>query len=731
MARIFIALVVLASLVPAPELEALQQNPSQEAPDQTQRQEQEREEQEEEDQPEESITYSETIVVTASKVDTQIVNAPATVSVIDSDFIENAGAQNYGDLVRAVPGANVSQTSARDINITSRGATSTLSTTQIALLDGRTIYQDFFGLVMWDFMPVDMSEIAQIEVINGPASAVWGANAMTGVINVISKTPRELDGTAVTLGFGSVNRSAAPLGQDLDAGTNYHVNVRHAQAVNDRWAYKVSGGVFGMDAFARPVGTVPVVTDPERGVTGGGQYPGFENQGTTQPKFDVRVDYDHPDGRQKYIFAGGLTGTEGIIHTGIGPFDIQSGTVLGYGKVNYQRDNWKINFFTNILDGDAPALLAIGTTGQPIEFFFDNKTYDVEIGNQQLIGTKHLINYGGNFRYNTFDLSIAPGGDSRTEGGFYIQDEIFLSDHFRWLIGGRVDGFSVIDKFVFSPRTTFMIKPASDHTFRVSFNRAFRAPSFVNSFLDVGIVQQVALPGLGPFAFPIQANGNTELDEESMTAYEVGYTGTIADQYTVSVAFYLNQTSDNIFFTTSDVYTSANPPPGWPLPPQVLDVLAAQGTFLPSQLTYLNFEGVEDKGVELGLNTRLTPEMSLFANYSWQDEPVPDNPEDFGELNIPPANRFNAGINYDRGEWFGNLSLNYTDSAFWTDVLDARFHGPTENYTMLNGGVGVRFADQRVTLSVKFVNLTDDDAQQHIFGDILKRQVTGELKLDF
>lgn len=725
MSRIFIGLVVLTSLAQVPELVAFQQDASQEAPDQAQQQDRE------EEQPEESITYSETVVVTASKVDTQIVNAPATVSVVDSDFIENAGAQNYGDLVRAVPGANVSQTSARDINITSRGATSTLSTTQIALLDGRTIYQDFFGFVAWDFMPIDMSEIAQIEVINGPASAVWGANAMTGVINVISKTPRELDGTAVTLGFGSVNRSADPLGQDLDAGTNYHVNLRHAQAVNDRWAYKVSGGVFGMDALARPVGTVPVARDPERGVTGGGQYPGFDNSGTTQPKFDVRVDYDHPDGRQKYIFAGGIAGTEGIIHTGIGPFDIQSGTVLGYAKLNYQRDNWRINFFTNMLDGDAPALLAIGTTGQPIEFFFDNKTYDVEIGNQQLIGTKHLINYGGNFRYNTFDLSIAPGGDSRTEGGFYIQDEIFLSDHFRWLIGGRVDGFSVIDKFVFSPRTTFMIKPTSDHTFRVSFNRAFRAPSFVNSFLNVGIIQQVALPGLGAFAFPIQASGNTGLDEESMTAYEVGYTGTIADRYTVSAAFYLNQTSDNIFFTTSDVYTSANPPPGWPLPPQALDVLAARGTFLPSQLTYLNFEGVEDKGVELGLNTRLTPEVSFFANYSWQDEPVPDNPEDFGELNIPPANRFNAGVNYDSGEWFGNLSLNYTDSAFWTDVLDARFHGPTESYTMLNGGVGVRFADQRVTLSVKFVNLTDDDAQQHIFGDILKRQVTGELKFDF
>ena len=719
-----------AALIAAPLLAQEEQTSDQEQ-QQDQDEEQRRQDEEEVARILSELAYSETVVVSASKVETEIINSPAAVSVIGSEMIENGGAQNYADLIRAVPGANVSQTSARDINITSRGATSTLANSQIALLDGRTIFQDFFGFVAWDFLPIDTTEIAQIEVINGPASAVWGPNAMTGVVNVITKTPRELDGTAVTLGFGAVNRNTAPDGQNLDTGTSYHLNVRHAQALNDRWAFKVSGGVFGMDALSRPVGTVPVEVDPRRGRTGGGQYPPYENQGTAQPKFDARVDYDHEDGRQKWIFAGGVAGTEGIIHTGIGPFDIQSGTVLGYGKVNYQRDNWKINFFTNILDGDAPALLAIGLDGNPIDFTFANNTYDVEVGNSQLFGTKHLITYGGNFRINTFDLSIAPGGDSRTEGGGYIQDEIFLTDHFRWIIGGRVDAFSVLGKAVFSPRTTFMYKPTQDHAFRVSYNQAFRAPSFINSFLDVTILQQVDIPGLGPFVFPIRAIGNTDLDEERLTAYEVGYTGTFGGRHTVSAAFYFNDTQDSILFTTSNVYTSANPPPGWPLPPQVLDLLAAAGIFLPSELTYLPFEGVRDKGVELGYNTRINSELSLFANYSWQAEPDPKNEEDFGEYNVAPANRFNAGLNYDQGTWFGNFTVNFTDTAFWTDVLDARFHGPTERYTMLNGGVGVRFAEEKVTLAVKFTNLNNAKAQQHVFGDILQRQVFAELKFNF
>ncbi|MGH9391576.1 MAG: TonB-dependent receptor plug domain-containing protein, partial [Vicinamibacteria bacterium] len=368
----------------------------------------------------EKLTYAETVIVTASKVEQTLINSPAAVSVVTSEAIENSPAQNYGDLLRAVPGVNVAQTSARDINIVTRGATSTLSTSQLALLDGRSIYQDFFGFVAWDFLPVDTSEIAQIEVIRGPASAVWGANAMTGVVNVITKTPRELDGTTLTLAYGGVNRGVP--GNDLDAGETYNIHVTHAQALNDRWAYKISAGVFDLEAFARPTGRVPV--DPERG-TGGGEYPPFPNSGTTQPKLDARVDYDFPDGEQKLIFAGGFAGTQGIIHSGIGPFDIQSGTVSSYGKVNYQRRNWKVNFFTNLLDGEAPALLAVGTDRHPVTFLFDNKTYDFEVGNSTVLGTRHIVTYGGNFRYNAFDLSIAPRGDNRTEGGFYIQDEIF------------------------------------------------------------------------------------------------------------------------------------------------------------------------------------------------------------------------------------------------------------------------------------------------------------------
>ena len=123
-------------------------------------------------------------------------------SVLTSTEIERSPAQNYGDLLRNVPGLNVIQLSARDVNITSRQATGSLSNTQLVLLDGRSVYLDFFGIVLWDLLPTNTSDIKQIEVIRGPASAVWGANALTGVVNIITKTPREAKGSEVTFTGG-------------------------------------------------------------------------------------------------------------------------------------------------------------------------------------------------------------------------------------------------------------------------------------------------------------------------------------------------------------------------------------------------------------------------------------------------------------------------------------------------------------------------------------------------
>jgi iron complex outermembrane receptor protein len=681
----------------------------------------------------------ETMVVSASKVETPLVNAPATMSVLSSTQIEASPAENYGDLMRTVPGVNVIQTSARDINLTSRQATSTLATSQLALLDGRTIYQDFFGFVLWDFLPVNFNEIKQIEVIRGPASAVWGANAQTGVVNIITKSPREIAGTTLTFSAGIFDRDVEG-GEDLDSGTSYGASVTHAQILNDSWSYKISAGYFDSDPFARPAGVIPRSTVPNTNVpTGGFPYSavGYVNNGTSQPKFDVRFDQEL-SADSKIIYAAGIAGTEGIIHTGIGPFDIQSGSKLGYGKVNYSNGNFRLNFFTNILDGDAQNLLTRGVNGQPIEFLFDTKTYDFEGAHSLLLGDHNVLSLGGNYRHNNFDLSLAPRGDNRNETGFYIQDEIFY-DKFRFVVGGRVDYFDVIEGAVFSPRLTFMYKPLPEHTLRVSYNRAFRAPSLVNNFLDVTIITATVdlRPLGGPPVFPIisRAIGNEDLQEEQLDAYEIGYTGDFGGRTIVSLSYYINDTDQNINFVPVGVYSPANPPPGWPLPPAFLAVLAQMGIVFPSTFTYLNLGPIRNQGFEASVDHVLNENFSFFANYSYQKDPeILDDPDGTfppGELGFPPNNRFNAGITYNDRRFIGSASVSYSDEAFWTDVLDARFWGETDAYTMVGGAFGVKWWEGRLTTTLKVSNIFNEEIQQHIFGDVIKRSITGEVRVEF
>ena len=704
-ARLFAAAVIVASAVPAV---AQGQNPQ---PPPTQQPSQD---------PDKPPTFEEVVVVTATRSEQQLVNAPAAVSVINTATIETSPATNVGDLLRAVPGMNVTQVSARDVNIATRGATSTLSTSQLALVDGRSIYLDFFGMVMWDLIPANPHEIKQIEVVRGPASAVWGANAMTGVVNVLTRTPRELardgGGNAVTIGFGGFNRDVT--GRDESAGTLFYVNGSHANAVDDKWSYKVSAGYFTQDALPRPTGNLP----------SGTPYPPFANTGTSQPKFDGRVDYDMSGGALLTV-SGGVGATEGIIHSGIGPFDVDNSSRLSYATVRYSKGGRRVSFFTNLLHGDAANLLTRGTNGLPIGLGFDTKTFDVEGADVYAIGTRHALSFGGNFRRNAFDITIAPDADDRNEGGAYVQDEIFLGNRFRWLIGGRIDKFSSIDNAVFSPRTTLMYKPAGNQTFRVSFNQAFRAPSAINNHLNVGILTPVILPVIGQFLLPTQATGNPDLEQETLTAFEVGYTGVVAPRTTFSAAVYWNNTDGSIAFTPVAFYSAAAPPPGWPLPPAFVPPNA-----LPSRYTYLNLGTVKDKGIELGVDTAMNPYLNLFVNYSYQWMPeIEDFPTGvtINDINWPAKNRFNAGVAVNYMKWLGNFSVNYTDEAYWQDVLDARFAGTTEAFTLVSGTIGYRWLNDKIVTSLKLTNIANQEIQQHIFGDILRRQVVGEVRVGF
>ena len=131
--------------------------------------------------------------------------------------------------------------------------------------------------------------------------------------------------------------------------------------------------------------------------------------------------------------------------------------------------------------------------------------------------------------------------------------------------------------------------------------------------------------------------------------------------------------------------------------------------------------------------------MVGLHQYSYQDEPEVSGIEQVtlpngtvrDAVNTPPEHRFNAGFGYDGDRLFANGNVNWVDEAFWTDVLDERFWGPTDSYAQVNLGFGVRLKGDQTTISVTAQNIFDEEVLQHVFGDIISRKVSGQLLFRF
>ena len=259
--------------------------------------------------------------------------------------------------------------------MTSRAATGTLATGQLALLDGRTLYQDFFGFVMWDFLPVNFNEVKQVEVIRGPASAIWGANALYGVVNVISKSPRELKGTSATFGFGGFDRP------DADAGSLWYLSGTYADAPNERWSYKLSGGGYSQDALARPTGTIPCnipsvcTVQHARRLSSVCQH--WHDAAEVRRARRLRLPGRAPAlvlGRRRRHRRHHALRHRPVRH------QQRIGDELCEGQLQ-QEGLARRRSYTNILSGDADQLLTLGLNGAPITFQFDTTTIDFDLSN--------------------------------------------------------------------------------------------------------------------------------------------------------------------------------------------------------------------------------------------------------------------------------------------------------------------------------------------------------------
>jgi outer membrane receptor protein involved in Fe transport len=266
-----------------------------------------------------------------------------------------------------------------------------------------------------------------------------------------------------------------------------------------------------------------------------------------------------------------------------------------------------------------------------------------------------------------------------------------------------------------------------------------------------------------PFFLQVKGFGNPHLKEESLNAWELAYTGTIKGRTTVGIALYRNVQDDNINFvnlrdlggqaaidnglsfyspTNPARGVTVNPPAPIVVSPFIMGALAqvppqfGGPINLPEKVfTYLNLGPIKQEGIELSVEHSFNPRLSAYANWSYQKTPEVQEadadqiPYPTSEVGVPAKNRVNLGLTWNSKRWMGSATMNYSDKAFWNDVLDAPYFGYTDSYAMVNATVGMKWADGKVETILKGTNLFNEQIQQHVFGDVLKMSVMAEVRL--
>lgn len=447
---------------------------------------------------EEELIFMEVpIVVTASRKAQPITEAPAAVTVVSAEEIRQSGAMTVPDVLRMVSGVDVMTITARDQQVGIRGVNGPINNKLLVLIDGRTVYIDFAGDVPWNLFPVSLEEIERIEVIKSPISTLYGANAFSGVVNIITRTPREIDGTQVSVTVGS---RETYIGTLIHGGEwkklHYKLSLGFDRA--DEWGSdKRSADIFrGNFSLGYDIG-------PEQTVALSGGRAHFE---------DYRLFYNEK--------VGAL---------------MQKGD-HDYLQLDYRYKRFKVRAFRKSEDPEQ----VLVRTGRPDKW--DVALYDAEVQYAFNAGGSHSFMVGADYR----DLilkknNIIPADHSQNLYALFLEDEFRVSDRIRLVAGGRYDHHPLV-RGHFSPRGTILYSPVEGHNIRLSAAQAYRNPSLLESYLSV------VSPGV-PFSFA--SEGNTDLKSEGVISYEIGYRAALEQRATLGLNLFYNEYSDLIIASTT------------------------------------------------------------------------------------------------------------------------------------------------------------------------------------
>ena len=408
------------------------------------------------------IIFLDQNVVSASRRQEKVLEAPASVAIVEAEEIRNRPALSVAEHIRDLPGVDFSQTGLAQSNVVVRGFNNVFSGALLTLTDNRIARVPSLRLNAYNFIPVTNDDIERIEVVLGPGSALYGPNSANGVMHIITHSPFTSAGTNVNVGVGE--RSL------------YKVGVRHAGAAGDRLGYKVSAQYYtGMDWEYE---------DPEE-VRARAANPAIKPRSfdIERQSAEARLDYRATDDLTA-ILAAGYNKADQIELTGLGAGQAQD-WAYNYVQLRLLYKNWFAQVFQNGSNaGDTFTL----RDGNPI---VDNsKLTAFQLQHSAALGARQRFTYGVDVLLTRPDTEATINGgnedyDQTNEFGAYVQSETALSEMLDLVVALRYDDHNRIPEGEISPRAGLVFKPQETQILRLTYNRAFATPSSNNLYLDI------------------------------------------------------------------------------------------------------------------------------------------------------------------------------------------------------------------------------------------------------
>ena len=647
-------------------------------------------------------------IVTASKGAQSPLESASSTSIITEQDIRLSGITKIPELLRRLAGVDIMEVTGGQTEVSIRGFNQRLSNKTLVLVDGRSVYVDLLGATLWQSLSIGVEDLERIEVVRGPGSALYGADAFNGVINIITKKPGE-GKNGITGGYGS---QGATHGSLWAAGRESEFAWRLAAGYDylPRWSREVPNGR----------------ADVRTGI-------GDQVESSRTVRIDARGTRQIGKDTTFGIGAGLAQGSVEVL--GIGPLnDIVLPRFVSTDVTTYlNAEHFDARVFWNRLRADNS--LNVNYIGQSVlparaeENIIDGELvyklkgdFAKDLGNDLRIGAA--------YRYKDVNWTYLDQRRIEHHYGLFVHDELKVGAILALVADYRIDWVPYLEKFQQSPRGAVLIHPSKQSTIRASVSSAFRKPTFLESYLALPI--QLPVTGAAQISEGVRREEKSFiLNAERILSAELGYLNQESEYFVVDASFFYNRISSLIQLSENRPVT-------------VGDFAAAGGQDPQTGLFPVGLGGWENQcqaynvyGGEAGLRTFPVEGLDIYGNYTFNTAQQDNSGCTAEELSRivadqrTPVHKVNAGVQFRTKPGFdGSLDFHYVGSQVWAEqvtnfvrqsIEQQRF--TVSDYTLLDARLGYRFFGNQAELSTNAFNIFDVRHREHPFGQLVGRRL--------